>query len=304
MCLSCLVTVPRGDGAPTGCAKILSFRHSLRSSISAQPWHPLGELVSAFSQAVAVITGAGGELGRALAEGFATNGARLVLLDILPALRQAQALARRLPTESEVLDCDLRRQSDIRRAFRSIGHRWGRIDVLINNAGIEGPTAPAHKVSLSDWTHTLSVNLTGAFLCTREAVPLMKKEGGSIIQIGSVAGRIAYPLRLPYAVSKAALEALTRGLAAELGRYNIRVNLVAPGPVAGPRMERVIRRRARATGLSERDVRQSYLRASILRTMVSADDVVHLVMFLCSPAAAHITGQTLEVSAGWTARTL
>jgi NAD(P)-dependent dehydrogenase (short-subunit alcohol dehydrogenase family) len=86
------------------------------------------------------------------------------------------------------------------------------------------------------------VNLTGAFLCAREAVPLMRGRGAAIIQIGSVAGRIAYSLRLPYAVSKAALEALTRGLAAELGRYRIRVNLIAPGPIAGARMDRIIRK--------------------------------------------------------------
>ncbi|MDA2913475.1 SDR family oxidoreductase [Acidobacteriia bacterium AH_259_A11_L15] len=260
--------------------------------------------MTARSQPVVVITGGGGELGRALAKGFAAEGARIVLLDIPPALRRAQALVRPLRAEGLAVRCDLTRETDICRAFQSVRHRWGRVDILINNAGIEGPTRPVDKVSLRDWERTLSVNLTAAFLCTREALPLMQRRGGSIVQIGSVAGRIAYSLRLPYAVSKAALEALTRGLAAELGHCGIRVNLVAPGPIAGARMERVIRRRARATGQSEHAVRQSYLRASSLRTMVAADDVVRTVVFLCSPAAAHITGQTLEVSAGWTTKSL
>lgn len=256
------------------------------------------------NQPVAVITGGGGELGRALAEGFAAEGARLALLDIPPALRRAQALVRHLRAEGLAVRCDLARETDVRRAFQSIRHRWGRIDILINNAGIEGPTRSAERVSRRDWEHTLGVNLTGAFLCAREALPLMKRDGGSIVQIGSVAGRIAYPLRLPYAVSKAALETLTRGLAVELARYNIRVNLVAPGPIAGARMGRVIRRRAKFTGRSERAVRQGYLQATSLGRMVPADDVVRVVIFLCSHAAAHITGQTLEVSAGWTAQAL
>jgi NAD(P)-dependent dehydrogenase (short-subunit alcohol dehydrogenase family) len=162
-------------------------------------------------------------------------------------------------TSSRALRCDVSRESNVRHA---------------------------------DWERTLQVNLTGAFLCAREAVPLMRGRGGAIIQIGSVAGRIAYSLRLPYAVSKAALEALTRGLAGELGRYRIRVNLVAPGPIAGARMDRVIRKRARAMGRSESAVRESYERASCLERMVSIDDVVHSVIFLSSVTAASITGQT------------
>jgi NAD(P)-dependent dehydrogenase (short-subunit alcohol dehydrogenase family) len=193
------------------------------------------------------------------------------------------------------------RESDVRRAFRTVDQRCGRLDYLLNNAGIEGPTRPAEAISISEWERTLRVNLTGAFLCAREAVPLMRKRGGVIVQIGSVAGRIAYSLRLPYAVSKAALEALTRGLAAELGKYRIRVNLVAPGPIAGARMNRVIRKRARASLRSESTVRESYVQASSLHSMVTYDDVVRSAIFLCSPAAKNITGQTLEVSAGWRA---
>jgi NAD(P)-dependent dehydrogenase (short-subunit alcohol dehydrogenase family) len=107
----------------------------------------------------------------------------------------------------------VRRQPRARRAPGVSKHRRAlrAVDLLINNAGIEGPTRPAEAISLSDWERTLLVNLTGAFLCTRECFTLMRGRGGAIIQIGSVAGRIAYPLRLPYAVSKAALEALTRG---------------------------------------------------------------------------------------------
>jgi len=250
---------------------------------------------------VAVITGGGGDLGRSLADAFAEAGTRVVLLDVPPALQRAIALCRKQRMENFALRCDVTKESDVRRAFRIVDQRFGRLDYLMNNAGVEGPTRRAETISLADWERTLHVNLTGAFLCAREAVPLMRKRGGVIIQIGSVAGRIAYSLRLPYAVSKTAMEALTRGLAAELGKYRILVNLVAPGPIAGAHMNRVIRKRARASGKSQGEVRESYVQASSLRCMVTYDDVVRSVIFLCSPAAKNITGQTLEVSAGWMA---
>jgi NAD(P)-dependent dehydrogenase (short-subunit alcohol dehydrogenase family) len=253
------------------------------------------------SHPIVVISGAGGELGRVLAKAFAEGGARLALLDVSSGFARAQAHARTLKTETLALRCDLRREGDVKRAFRSVRQRWGRADILINNAAVEGPTRPAEQISLVEWEDTLRVNLTAAFLCARECVALMRPHSGSIIQIGSVAGRIAYKLRLPYAVSKAALQALTRGLAVELGQYGIRVNLVAPGPITGARMNRIIRTRAHAAGLDEGSVRRAYLSASILGKMVKAEDVARLVLFLCSPAGAHITGEVLEVSAGWRA---
>ena len=260
--------------------------------------------MSTAPQRIVVITGGGVELGRAMAQAFSEQRAHLVLLDLGPNLQKARRLARKLPGDSIAFRCDVSSEPEVRKAFEFIRHRWGRLDVLINNAGVQGPTREATRISLADWERTLAVNLTGAFLCAREAIPLMRRAGGTIIQIGSVAGRVAYGLRLPYAVSKAALEALTRGLAAELGRDNIRVNLVAPGPIAVESMERVIRSRARALKQSSQMMRDSYLRASILGTMISAADVMHAVAFFCGPAATHITGQVLEVSGGWIATVL
>lgn len=263
---------------------------------------------ASFTGRVAVITGGGGELGRALARGFVDNGARVALLDIEPVWRRARALARRLGEQGLAVRCDVTREADVRRAFSVIRSRWGGVHFLINNAGIEGPTARLEKIGRRGWERTLAVNLTGAFLCAREAARSMKgppgRAGGCIIQIGSVAGRIAYPFRLAYAASKCALEGFTRTLAAELGHYSIRANLVAPGPIAGQRMERVIRHRARALGRSRTAVRQSYLKATTLGRLVGPDDVVRAVLFLCSGAGENITGQILEVSAGWTAGSL
>jgi len=254
---------------------------------------------------VAVISGGGGELGRALAAAFLEAEARVALLDIPPAISEARRLARTLAPAALAIATDVTREAQVRRAFAQVRGRWGQLDFVINNAGVEGPTAPVEKIRRRDWDQTLAANLTGAFLCAREAAHGWKRQptarGGCLIQIGSVAGRIAYPLRLPYAASKAALEALTRTLAVELGPHSIRVNLVAPGPIAGARMERIIRRRARALGESPARVRAGYLRATSLGRMVTYEEVAKLVLYLCSPAAAGITGQTIEASAGWVA---
>ena len=249
---------------------------------------------------VAVITGGGGELGLALGEGFARRGGQVALFDLAPALPRAGKLGRRFPGQVLAIRCDVTRPGDVRRAFGRVRRRWRRLDFLINNAGIEGPTAHLVKIPWASWERTLRVNLTGAFLCAREAAGgLRRGGGGSIVQIGSVAGRIAYPLRSPYAASKAALESLTRTLAVELGPQGIRVNLVAPGPLAGERMERLICKRARASGQSERGVREGYLQAMVSGRFIPPAEVVRVVLFLCSPQAGNITGQTVEVSGGW-----
>jgi NAD(P)-dependent dehydrogenase (short-subunit alcohol dehydrogenase family) len=228
----------------------------------------------------------------------------VALLDIPPAVKHARAFLRRRGG-GLAYRCDVHRETDVRQAFWRVYERCHQIDFLINNAGIEGPTAPLEKISLPEWERTMAVNVTGAFLCAREAARwLRRSDQGSVIQIGSVAGRIAYPLRLPYAASKAALESLTRTLAVELGPIGVRVNLVAPGPIQGKRMERLIQKRARALGESERTVREGYLKAMIVRRLIPAAEVVRAVLFLCSPGAGSITGQTIEVSGGWTTGSL
>ncbi|MFQ5927745.1 MAG: SDR family oxidoreductase [Terriglobia bacterium] len=254
---------------------------------------------------VAVITGAGGELGRPLAEGLAAAGARVALLDVGAGYRAADRLARGWGSRGVALRVDITSEAQVRRGFRALLRRWARLDTLINNAGITGPTAPFEKIARPDWERILAVNLTGAFLCAREAARVMKRQrSGHILQIASVAGKIAYPLRLPYACSKWALIGFTQTLAQELGPDNIRVNAICPGPVAGAAMERIIQARARALRTNEGAVRRRYLRALALGRMATPTDVVAAVLFLCSPSARNITGQALDVSAGWAAQTI
>jgi NAD(P)-dependent dehydrogenase (short-subunit alcohol dehydrogenase family) len=166
----------------------------------------------------------------------------------------------------------------------------------VNNAGIAGPTAAIEDTSLHEWQQTLDVNLTGAFLCTRSAVPLIKKaKGGSIINISSAAGRHGFPLRSPYSATKFGVIGLTQTWAMELGPSGIRVNAILPGIVEGARQDRVLSAKAETFGISLEAMRQRALERVSLRRMVTAQDIAAQIVFVCSPAGANISGQSLSV---------
>jgi len=171
---------------------------------------------------------------------------------------------------------------------------------LVNNAGIIGPTAAVPDVSRRDWEEVLAVNLTGAFLCSKLFLPAMiARRSGRIINISSIAGKIGYALRSPYAVSKWGMIGLTLSTAKEVGEHNIQVNAVCPGPVEGDRMKALIETRADEQGRSVGEVTQEYVDQVVLGRFVQADDIAALVAFLTSDEALNITGQALDVSAGW-----
>jgi NAD(P)-dependent dehydrogenase (short-subunit alcohol dehydrogenase family) len=253
------------------------------------------------SDKVAIVTGAGGEIGRAIASGLWKAGARVVWVGRHAAAMEQ--LARELSEDGErwhVVRADVRREEDVRRIVRAALRRFGPIDILINNAGVRGPTAPAVKLPRKAWEAVLETNLTSPFLCARECLKHMQpRRQGQIINISSIAGRMAYPLRASYASSKWGLIGLTLTLAQEAGAWNVQVNAICPGPVDGRVMEEVIARRARVAHAPVRTVRQQFLRPAALGRMVSPDDVSETVLFLCSPAARNITGQVIEVSAGF-----
>jgi NAD(P)-dependent dehydrogenase (short-subunit alcohol dehydrogenase family) len=156
------------------------------------------------------------------------------------------------------------------------------------------------QIAVDEWNEVLSVNLTGAFLCIKYVVPRMIQLGeGRIINISSIAGKIAYPLRSAYVASKWGLVGLTMTLAKELAPYNITVNAVCPGPVEGERMRQVIAHRAQELGQTEDEVRGQYLKTSAMGRMVDEDDVASMVAFLASGPARNITGQAIDVAAGY-----
>ena len=243
-------------------------------------------------QRVVVTAGASG-IGLAIASHLQAAGAAVALCDVCPdALDQAR---RGLPGCYAAL-ADVSDEQAMVDFFAGVASKFGGLDALINNAGIAGPTASIEDIDAEDWRRCLDVCLTGQFLCARQAVPLLKASGGgSIVRMSSAAGKHGYAYRSPYSAAKFGVIGLTQSLAKELGPDNIRVNAILPGLVEGPRIEEVIALKAKAEGLSERDMRAKYLGAVSLRRMVSADDVAKTVAFLVSDAGANLAGQSLAV---------
>ncbi len=241
---------------------------------------------------VFITAGAGG-IGRAIADRFLGVGARVHVCDVdAAALAALNGVRDGLSgTCADVADCD-----QLEAAFGEAEKELGGLDVLVNNAGIPGPTATAEEIAPVDWLRTIDVNLNGAFYSARLAIPLLKASGGgSIVNISSTAGQHGYPLRTPYAASKWGLIGLTKTLAMELGSYGIRVNAVCPGAVEGPRIDGVIEAKAAARGVSADEIRAAYLGKSSLGTLIGAEDVAATVLFLCSDAGGRISGQALAV---------
>lgn len=253
------------------------------------------------SPCIALVTGGARGLGKAIALRLARDGADLVLAaPEKDELQQTAAEIAALGRRSLPLPMDITREDQVAESVAQALAQFGRIDLLVNNSGIAGPTALAANVKLAEWDETLAVNLTGAFLCAKAVLPaMMERRSGKIVNISSIAGRIGYALRSPYAVSKWGLIGLTLTLAKELGPYNIQVNAVCPGPVQGPRIRKVIEDRAAETGRSFDEVEEEYLSTAALRRMVTTDDIAAMVAFLASAEADNITGQVLEVSAGY-----
>jgi NAD(P)-dependent dehydrogenase (short-subunit alcohol dehydrogenase family) len=251
-----------------------------------------------------IVTGAGYGIGRAIATAFAAEGAHVALAARSTAkLEESAALLRAHGGEALVVPADVRREEDVARLVRDVHAHAGRIDVLVSNSGITGPTGHVHDTALADWNDTLATNLTGAFLCARAVAPhMIAARGGAIVHIGSVAGRMAYPLRAPYAASKWGLIGFSHSLAAELGPHGIRVNVVQPGSTAGERMERVIATRAAAQGTTPDQARQFFTRDVPLGRMVGPEEVARAVLFLASDEASGITGQVLNVCGGFQMR--
>ena len=170
------------------------------------------------------------------------------------------------------------------------------VDILVNNAGIAGPTKPIEEITPEEWRRCLAVGLDGQFLCAREVVPSMKAKGsGVIVNIASTAGIMGMPHRAPYVAAKFGVVGLTKTLAMELGRDNIRVNAIAPGSIVGDRMDRVVAAHAEADGISEEEVEAMYTQGVSMARFVDPQEIADLVVYLCSDQARSISGQVIGV---------
>jgi NAD(P)-dependent dehydrogenase (short-subunit alcohol dehydrogenase family) len=191
---------------------------------------------------------------------------------------------------------DANNPDSIEKYFDSIKEKTATIDALINNVGIAGPTGPMESLSISDWKRTIEVNINGHFYFTKHAIPLLKaNNGGSIINISSTAGLFGFPLRTAYAASKWAVIGITKSLAMELGDFNVRVNAICPGSVAGDRMKRVIEAKAKSIEVPEEELQQDYESMVSLKTFVDKEDIASMALFLISNKAKRISGQVMTV---------
>ena len=238
---------------------------------------------------IAITAGASG-IGRALAEAFVAQGAIVHVCDV-----QQAALDDLVRAHPGIKAClaDVSVDADMMRFFNEIGDE---LDVLINNAGISGPTARLEDVAPDEWARTIDVNLTGTFLATRLAIPRLRRgTDPAIITLSSNAGLFGCPLRGPYVASKWALIGLTKTLAMELGPDGITVNAICPASVEGPRIRGVIERDAAARSLTPDAVADEYKRQSSMRQFIQPGEVVALAAFLASPAARNISGQAMAL---------
>ncbi len=195
-----------------------------------------------------------------------------------------------------VIRADVSEPADVDRLFDTALERLGGLDILLNNAGIAGPTAAVEEVDLEDWRKTLDINITGQFLCAKRAVPPIKAAGGgAIVNLSSAAGRFGFPLRSPYAASKWAVVGFTKSLAIELGPSKIRVNAICPGAVAGDRINRVIQAKADARGVPFEEMYQHYANTASMQTLIDPEDIANMMLFICSDAGHLVSGQILGV---------
>src|SRR6267143_2547792 len=251
---------------------------------------------------IAVVTGAAKGMGRDICLTLAREGANLAIaareVSPLEALGvEISAVGRRaIAVPTDVTD-----EPAVERLVARAREAFGRIDILVNAAGVTGPVETlVWEIKADDFDHVIAVNLRGTFLPTKHVLPTMiQQRYGKIVNISGTSGLRGYKYRAAYSSSKWALRGFTRTVALEVGPHNINVNAVHPGIVAGDRMDRLCRDKARTRGWTEAQVRDEYVQEMALRRVTTADDVARAVLFLASDASRNMTGQSVTVDGGW-----
>ncbi len=240
---------------------------------------------------VAVVTGGARGIGLAIARWFLVHGHRVALIDIDAATLATTDAALADPDRVLALHADVSQPDQVSAAMQAVEDRFGRIDALINNAGV-AVFKPILQTGFEEWRHVLGTNLDGPFLCTQAVAPIMLRSGGgAVVNIASISGLRASTLRVAYGTSKGALIHLTRQQAIELGNMGIRVNCIAPGPV-DTEMAKLVHTVA---------IRSDYHDAIPLNRYGTTEEIANAVGFLCSAQASYVNGQTLAVDGGFDA---
>ncbi len=238
---------------------------------------------------VLVTAGAGG-IGLAIARRFAGEGARVHVCDVDDA-----ALAAIDPAITRTR-CDVSDRVQVKRLFEDVQEKFGGLDVLVNNAGIAGPTSKIEDMNPEDWDRCLEVCLTGQFNCTRLAVPLLRQSrNASIVNISSAAGKVGFAMRAPYAAAKWGVIGFTKSLSIELGPDRIRVNAILPGLVAGDRQRRVLEAKAQQRGISFAEMERIAFSYTSIKDYVTPEQIADQILFLCSPRGKTISGQAISI---------
>ncbi|MGO4713865.1 SDR family oxidoreductase [Bradyrhizobium sp. 2TAF24] len=241
---------------------------------------------------VLVTAGANG-IGLAIAQAFAREGARVVICDVDEAALAARANSDPALTR---FTCDVASRASVAELFKGLTATLGGLDVLVNNAGVAGPTARVEDMHPEDWDRCLEVCLTGQFNCARLAVPLLRQStNASIVNLSSAAGRLGFALRSPYAAAKWGVIGFTKSLSIELGPDNIRVNAILPGLVAGDRQRRVLEAKAQQRGVSYKEMEEIAFSFTSIKEYVTPEQIADQIVFMCSPRGRTISGQAISI---------
>jgi len=241
---------------------------------------------------VMISAGAAG-IGLEVARAFVREGARVHVCDV-----DGEALARVATSDPAITTstCDVADRAQVARFFGDGIAKLGGLDCFVNNAGIAGPTGRVEEIDPAEWDRCIAIDLTGQFNCVRLAVPHLRKSGNaSIMNVSSLAGRLGFALRTPYASAKWGVVGLTKSLSIELGPDNIRVNALLPGVVSGERQKRVLSAKAQARGISYEEMEKLALSYTSLKEYVTPQQLADLVVFVASPRGRMISGQSLSV---------
>ena len=232
----------------------------------------------------ALVTGGGAGIGAAIAAALRSAGANVFVCDVNPS------------TDPDIVS-DISDDNSVDQLFKAVNAKLGGLDVLVNNVGVAGPAGLVNEIEREAFDEVLRVNVGGTFRVTAQAVPMLRTAGGGlIVNIASTAGIFPYPYRSPYVAAKWAVVGLGRSWAMELGEDNIRVNVICPGSVGGPRMDQVIEQEAAATGADASALRRGYEQQVSMRRFMDPAAIAGAVVYMASPAGRHVSGQVLSVA--------
>lgn len=244
---------------------------------------------------VAVVTGGGAGIGEAISRGFASVGCRVVVAD-----READwAAGVAHDIAGLAVTADVTSETDVAALFKACDDAYGRLDVLVNNAGVVPSQVSAEDMDMAEWDQVIAINVRGVILCTKHGIPLLKRDGGAIVNMSSRVGYHGTPLQSHYAASKFAVRGITESVAHEVGPLGIRVNSLCPGTVETEKLHDRVANRAKTSGRTVDEIMETtFIKPAALRRTIAPDEISQAAIFLATDASSAITGTHLKIDAG------